>query len=1585
MAKATVLATLNNAALQPRLQAELIVADGLCPKIAELLPDALHELVALGHSTNPLAAITDELANRRLQGRPVDTLHIVAHGRPGAFQIGRQSINSSTLIANAQLLAQWQVGTIALWSCEVGADHNFVALLEELTGAQVWASASRLGRIDKGGQWQLQRDSELQKQGADDPSLLAAFNPEALMAWPQQLTSTVYNANNGQLVFNSKTYIIGDGKSNGNTVRFNSVITIGGQAIDAVVTTTLAGATVSTYDGTSAGGTTTTAFFGPDLSVTEPTNVGDLNGVKFTIQFYKGGTYTGVGTGSPVTLQNFVINSYDIDSGGGSTSQRQFQAFKGFARYELATNSELATTVQSDGSVLFVYDPSGNPVNNTTYTADGYRVKVYYDQIQSFELLTGATKAATGSWGESALFALDFSVGPAWSGPTTVMGTPAPSLVYSSSTFTEAAANNGSIGNSIVITLSNGTFIGADGQALSGVTLANVPAGLTATVTRVDAIRATLALKGTATSHTNSDDINDLIVTFGNGAFTNGDGSAVTGAVKSDLIVDFNDPAAVLPAISVTSPTVNEASPYAVFSVGVTSDQNLSLALANGSATGGTTTPTNGSLDYGSNALQHSLDNGQTWTDYTAAFNATLTGGATALLVRTSIVNDTVPDNNETFTLSVTPTGGTAVTGTATIKDDGTGDIYKSDGTTDPNAVKNDDRPLTVTAYGPVNEASTYAMFTVIAVAGQGLSLGLENTPTTLDNDATTTAFTMQWSVDGITWTSGGTVPSVPASGTVFVRISITSESDVPFEGAETFALSANYITGGTHKASGIATIVDDGTGSLYSGELTNGQPNVQPDPLNDDRSILSIPDVSVNEQSSHVVFRVSASGGQAFTLALSDGGTGYSEPNDTGAIDNQKAVVNYDYRNQIEIYNGRSWDLYQPGSSILVPTGGSVLLARVPLINDTQYEGAHAYTLTATPTSGNAASGRAIIGDFGTGPIFNDSGAEDRNAPKNDDRVLKVDSPIVNEGSQNVVFNVTGITGPVKLSLQDINGGTGFTTLSNPNLQYWNGTAWLAYPTETFLTPGTNFPAGTELAVRVAIAEEQDTIREGSERFTLHVIGTGGPSVGIATINDDGTGAIWLNNSQIPATDSELTTAQIRRDDDFDLDGITPTTEDALATLAASQGIAGAPGDLNGDGKADAQQNALATLAWKDEPSFIAGNNGTLTDVRPVISLKVMDAASGNTVSGNLQLENIRVASFKDATEFGTSINDVTVDTTSSLRTVTLASGLKVETTYDPIRFVLTPLAGNPNLVDLYPRAGVQVRLSIDMRAANLDASQFNGYIKHVSDAAIAAAGAQGLRDLDGNLITKSGWYDFTRRTPDGDGAKFIVNNGKIDSVELIITDQAFGDNDLQINQILDPGVIVNSSQPLAISSISVNEGSPYAVFQVTGTNNQVVQSLALNSGTATNGVDFGTNLEFFDPLTGGGSWRTYTPGLTPSLDSNGILSVRTSLVNDRNYEGAETFTLSATNISGIQTNGLATIFDDGTGIIFNNDGSINNTAIKDDDRPIPAATAPLLQSVLCLEKQFAPFTQGDFVSWLTAGTASGDSVRNALAMLGF
>ena len=75
-----------------------------------------------------------------------------------------------------------------------------------------------------------------------------------------------------------------------------------------------------------------------------------------------------------------------------------------------------------------------------------------------------------------------------------------------------------------------------------------------------------------------------------------------------------------------------------------------------------------------------------------------------------------------TFTLTATPTGGTAVTGTATIKDDGTGTIYNADGTLDTTTAKNND----ITVSSPtVNEASPYAVFTVTATQGQNLTLAL--------------------------------------------------------------------------------------------------------------------------------------------------------------------------------------------------------------------------------------------------------------------------------------------------------------------------------------------------------------------------------------------------------------------------------------------------------------------------------------------------------------------------------------------------------------------------------------------------------------------------------------------------------------------------------------------------------------------------------------------------------------------------------------------------------------------------------------------------------------------------------------------
>jgi hypothetical protein len=869
----------------------------------------------------------------------------------------------------------------------------------------------------------------------------------------------------------------------------------------------------------------------------------------------------------------------------------------------------------------------------------------------------------------------------------------------------------------------------------------------------------------------------------------------------------------------------NEGSPYLFWRVSGQSDQAGQRVLWSSPLAGDRIDATV-ARDL-SGALQYF--DGNNWLDFDTSSNAVLDASG-LLLFRSGVVNDALDEGLEGFWLTVRNSGGVEASGVSSLVDDGTGLLPTLDGSGTPLVFdasglpvdgsgngKDDDRRLTVNAFGPFNELSKYAVFSVKASAGRELNLEIGNTASLLDNDATISDFpafeyfdetlaTPAWVT--YSWNgSTGARPLVGDNGTVLVRVDITSEQDSPYEGPETFTLSATYASGAPARATGIATIIDNGSGYIVALDQS-GNPQIDASGIllvdletakDDDRSSLSIPDVNVNEASSDVVFQIFGTGGKTYRLRLSDGAVDFMEPNDTGTRGQQMAVgtsgvdpSGYDYRNEIQVYNGSTWVPYVDASGVATAPGSSVLLVRVPLINDSLYEGAHAFTLIATDLSGNTpAVGRAIISDFATGAIFNDSGNENRTAIKDDDRALKVDSPVVNEASDFVVFRIRGITSAVQLNLL-FGNGTGFAALPTPNLQYWSGSAWVSYTPAALLVSGTTFSTGSDLYVRVAIQEEQDDAYEGSERFTLDVSGAGGPSQGVATIRDDGTGVIPVfdgsGNLLLDLSGNPLLDAQRTKDDDLDKDGITPTTEEALSTLAASQNIPGAkPGDLNGDGIPDAEQNALATLAWRDRASFDAGNDGTLTDYRPVVSLSILADASGSTVSNTLQLENVRVLDYNDPAEFPDASGAVTVDA-SGTRTIALAGGGTVTTIWDPIRFEIAPQNGTPGLIDVdLERPGTQIRLYVDMRASNLDASTFNSYAKYVSREAIDASGD--LIDLSGAVIATPGWYDFTRRTSGGDGARFVVSGGKIQGIDLIFTDNAFGDDNPSLDRISDPG----------------------------------------------------------------------------------------------------------------------------------------------------------------------------------------------------
>jgi Bacterial Ig-like domain len=171
------------------------------------------------------------------------------------------------------------------------------------------------------------------------------------------------------------------------------------------------------------------------------------------------------------------------------------------------------------------------------------------------------------------------------------------------------------------------------------------------------------------------------------------------------------------------------------------------------------------------------------------------------------------------------------------------------------------------------------------------------------------------------------------------------------------------------------------------------------------------------------------------------------------------------------------------------------------------------------------------------------------------------------------------------------------------------------------------------------------------------------------------------------------------------------------------------------------------------------------------------------------------------------------------------------VTTPWDPVRFGVTGLANNDGtaahgLTDIDSlRNGTQVRVLIDVRASGLTTADANAYIKYVSAEAIAAMSH--LIDLDGNLITKAGWYDFTQRVPGGDGARLVVENGKIVGIELILTDNAFGDNDPAADQIYDPGVLVKVTADLVTPHYTTDQTSGKVDFYgVTDTSNPLLHS---------------------------------------------------------------------------------------------------------------------------------------------------------------
>ncbi len=249
---------------------------------------------------------------------------------------------------------------------------------------------------------------------------------------------------------------VGNGTALNNIGLYQNVITIGGQQIDAIVRTQeLSNATISTYDYTATSANASNnlpSFFSPQFSFASGGGY-----AVFKVQFILGGSYNNTtNTGTLITLQNVLLNTYDLD-GNGTSGTNQYAEFGGFSMSELASPTNLTTTYNSAlGLTKFRTTIS---TNTTDVTDVRNRARVTYNYISEFTTKVGAEGSG------AAYYFLDFSAGSTF---TSAISYSAPSLDLNTTT---SGLDN--VTNMVAPDIKNFT-IGSSNITYSGPTLDNL-------------------------------------------------------------------------------------------------------------------------------------------------------------------------------------------------------------------------------------------------------------------------------------------------------------------------------------------------------------------------------------------------------------------------------------------------------------------------------------------------------------------------------------------------------------------------------------------------------------------------------------------------------------------------------------------------------------------------------------------------------------------------------------------------------------------------------------------------------------------------------------------------------------------------------------------------------------------------------------------------------------------------------------------------------------------------------------------------------------------------------------------------------
>ena len=144
------------------------------------------------------------------KNHPAASIQIITHGSPGSLQLGNSQLNSDNLHTYRQQLQQWLATEILIYGCEVAAGETgktFIERLHQLTGANIAASAQRIGNAQQGGTWELEVNI-----GQIVSSL--ALSPEIKKAYPGVL-ATFATATNFTIGTRPYSVTVGDFNGDG--------------------------------------------------------------------------------------------------------------------------------------------------------------------------------------------------------------------------------------------------------------------------------------------------------------------------------------------------------------------------------------------------------------------------------------------------------------------------------------------------------------------------------------------------------------------------------------------------------------------------------------------------------------------------------------------------------------------------------------------------------------------------------------------------------------------------------------------------------------------------------------------------------------------------------------------------------------------------------------------------------------------------------------------------------------------------------------------------------------------------------------------------------------------------------------------------------------------------------------------------------------------------------------------------------------------------------------------------------------------------------------------------------------------------